>query len=51
VESCTALVEHADGRFELIDWAQENRLSFPRGTTAPPPPAVPAPGGTVSTPA
>jgi UDP-2,3-diacylglucosamine pyrophosphatase LpxH len=28
VESCTALVEHQDGRFELIDWARENRLSF-----------------------
>ncbi|WP_149538469.1 UDP-2,3-diacylglucosamine diphosphatase [Siccirubricoccus phaeus] len=28
VESCTALVEHADGKFELIDWAEENRLSF-----------------------
>jgi UDP-2,3-diacylglucosamine pyrophosphatase LpxH len=28
VESCTALVEHADGRFELLDWARENRLSF-----------------------
>jgi UDP-2,3-diacylglucosamine pyrophosphatase LpxH len=28
VESCTALVEHHDGRFELIDWAAENRLSF-----------------------
>jgi hypothetical protein len=28
VESCTALVEHADGRFELVDWAAENRLSF-----------------------
>jgi UDP-2,3-diacylglucosamine pyrophosphatase LpxH len=28
VESCTALVEHPDGRFELIDWARENRLSF-----------------------
>ena len=27
VESCTALVEHGDGRFELVDWAQENRLS------------------------
>ena len=25
VESCTALVEHADGRFELIDWAREMR--------------------------
>ena len=30
VESCTALVEHADGRFELVDWVQENRLSFAR---------------------
>ena len=28
VESCTALVEHHDGRLELIDWAAENRLSF-----------------------
>ena len=28
VESCTALVEHADGRLELIDWAARNRLSF-----------------------
>jgi UDP-2,3-diacylglucosamine pyrophosphatase LpxH len=28
VESCTALVEHQDGRFELIDWARENRLSY-----------------------
>ncbi len=27
VESCTALVEHADGRFALVDWAAENRLS------------------------
>jgi UDP-2,3-diacylglucosamine pyrophosphatase LpxH len=33
VESCTALVEHHDGRMELIDWAALNRLSFfaPRG--------------------
>ena len=33
VESCTALVEHHDGRLELIDWAALNRLSFfaPRG--------------------
>lgn len=23
VENCTALVEHADGRFELLDWARE----------------------------
>ena len=28
VESCTALVEHADGRLELIDWAAANNLSF-----------------------
>ena len=28
VESCTALVEHADGRLELLDWAAMNRLSF-----------------------
>ena len=35
VESCTALVEHHDGRLELIDWAEVNRLSFfaPRRTT------------------
>ena len=34
VESCTALVEHHDGRLELLDWAALNRLSFamPRGT-------------------
>jgi len=25
VESCTALVEHADGRFELIDWSAQTR--------------------------
>jgi UDP-2,3-diacylglucosamine pyrophosphatase LpxH len=28
VESCTALVEHRDGKLELIDWAALNRLSF-----------------------
>ena len=28
VESCTALVEHDDGRFELLDWVHANRLSF-----------------------
>ncbi len=28
VESCTALVEHEDGRLELIDWAEQRRLSF-----------------------
>ena len=38
VESCTALVEHHDGRLELLDWAALNRLSFlaPRGETAQP---------------
>ncbi|MGG5811349.1 UDP-2,3-diacylglucosamine diphosphatase [Falsiroseomonas sp. CW058] len=35
VESCTALVEHADGRFELLDWARESRLSmFPGAAPA-----------------
>lgn len=28
VESCTALVEHEDGRLELIRWAEVNELSF-----------------------
>ena len=28
VESCTALVEHHDGRMELLDWAALNRFSF-----------------------
>ena len=37
VESCTALVEHHDGRMELIDWAAMNRLSFfePRQSRVP----------------
>jgi UDP-2,3-diacylglucosamine pyrophosphatase LpxH len=37
VESFTALVEHHDGRLELIDWAAANRLSFlsPRSTSLP----------------
>ena len=36
VESCTALVEHFDGRLELLDWAAINRLSFfePRSVVA-----------------
>jgi hypothetical protein len=25
VESCTALVEHADGAMEILDWAHEKR--------------------------
>jgi UDP-2,3-diacylglucosamine pyrophosphatase LpxH len=28
VESCTALVEHHDGRLELVDWVARNRLSL-----------------------
>ncbi len=35
VESCTALVEHHDGRLELIDWAALNRLSFHSPIRAP----------------
>ena len=37
VESCTALVEHHDGRLELIEWAELNRLSFhdPRRVSVP----------------
>ena len=37
VESCTALVEHHDGRLELVDWAALNRLSFfaPRNLSVP----------------
>jgi hypothetical protein len=26
VESCTALVEHEDGRFELLDWSHRQAL-------------------------
>jgi hypothetical protein len=28
VESCTALVEHGDGKLELIDWVARNKLSY-----------------------
>jgi UDP-2,3-diacylglucosamine pyrophosphatase LpxH len=37
VESCTALVEHDDGRLELVDWAALNGLSFfaPRRVSVP----------------
>jgi UDP-2,3-diacylglucosamine pyrophosphatase LpxH len=37
VESCTALVEHHDGRLELVDWVALNRLSFfaPRRESVP----------------
>ncbi len=37
VESCTALVEHADGRLELVDWVREMGLSHhDRRAPAPP---------------
>jgi len=26
VESCTALIEHADGRIEILDWAEHKRI-------------------------
>jgi UDP-2,3-diacylglucosamine pyrophosphatase LpxH len=35
VESCTALVEHHDGRLELLDWVELNRLSFFSPRTSP----------------
>ncbi|MBC9206303.1 UDP-2,3-diacylglucosamine diphosphatase [Roseomonas aerophila] len=44
VESCTALVEHADGRFELLDWAAELRMSHSL-------PPLPAPEPRLSLPA
>ena len=28
VESCTALVEHMDGRLEVIEWADVRQLSL-----------------------
>jgi hypothetical protein len=37
VESCSALVEHWDGRLELVDWARQRRFSL-----APFRPRVPA---------
>jgi UDP-2,3-diacylglucosamine pyrophosphatase LpxH len=37
VESCTALVEHADGRFELLDWAAEIRSRASRRLASPMP--------------
>ena len=27
VESCTALIEHADGRMEILDWAEHRRVA------------------------
>ncbi|WP_145143607.1 UDP-2,3-diacylglucosamine diphosphatase [Roseomonas gilardii] len=44
VESCTALVEHPDGRFELLDWSRHSppvpQSSMPQSSV--PQPAVPA---------
>jgi UDP-2,3-diacylglucosamine pyrophosphatase LpxH len=42
VESCTALVEHDDGRMELVDWARERRLSHLRLPAPSAPEAAPA---------
>ena len=39
VESCTALVEHMDGRLELVDWAARNQFSL-HAPKAPGPEAV-----------
>ena len=39
VESCTALVEHRDGRLEIIEWASSRQLSMLTPALAP---AVPA---------
>ena len=33
VESCTALVEHADGHIEIIDWAEHKRLEAAANST------------------
>jgi hypothetical protein len=42
VESCTAVVEHFDGRLEIIDWVNpaparkaDNRISSPRPDVIP----------------
>jgi UDP-2,3-diacylglucosamine pyrophosphatase LpxH len=34
VESCTALVEHEDGRLELVDWVARNKLSMLNSSAA-----------------
>jgi UDP-2,3-diacylglucosamine pyrophosphatase LpxH len=34
VESCTALVEHRDGRFEIIDWSKKTQLLLTSGAPA-----------------
>ena len=35
VESCTALVEHADGRMEIIDWAERKQQEAARASNTP----------------
>jgi len=37
VESCTALVEHPDGRLEILDWARESRRPLAPASAAEPP--------------
>jgi UDP-2,3-diacylglucosamine pyrophosphatase LpxH len=51
VESCTALAEHADGRFELLDWTAQQRLSRPAPPAAPLSARAPALGPRLSLPA
>jgi UDP-2,3-diacylglucosamine pyrophosphatase LpxH len=34
VESCTALVEHADGKMEILDWAERRRVEAMRSRAA-----------------
>ena len=40
VESCTALVEHQDGRFELLDWSHRQAVSMGKTTSTPAPDLV-----------
>jgi UDP-2,3-diacylglucosamine pyrophosphatase LpxH len=40
VESCTALVEHHDGRFELLDWSHREAVSVSKTTSTPAPDLV-----------
>jgi UDP-2,3-diacylglucosamine pyrophosphatase LpxH len=46
VESCTALVEHFDGRMEILDWAERKRLEA-LTTRAEPEAAAPRPAPTL----
>ena len=45
VESCSALVEHGDGRLELLHWAEERGLSPAQAPAVAARPAVAAEGG------